>query len=252
MKLIAAMIAAFLFFPIAQAAPETNNECRLPREQGQGSLIGAWAKLPIRLVADRNLYLSDRGAGAKALKAAIKTWNDWAAQKGKVAFVLSNDDIQGQDFPDIGACTQTEITDASPQAVGIWMVTSSGKSSNRRRNCLSGRKLIPDGVQAQTDWSLNGAQIENASVLLNFEQFNMPGRGKVDLESLLVHELGHVLGLLHSCNGSGEESFDGASSLACASAPKDFVDALMFPYLARGKIRRDIRQNDLDRANCLY
>lgn len=233
-------------------APTAETSCRLPTEQGQGSMIGSWEKLPITIVADRDLYLSEKGAGINALRSAIKTWNEWAARKGKVAFVLTLEEKKGLDFPSTGACTHSEITNSVPEAVGIWKVTREGRSANRPKNCLSQRKLVANGVQAQTDWSLNGSKIENASILLNFDDFHGPAQSPVDLESLLVHELGHVLGLLHSCNGSGHDSFDATTSIACRDAPKEFTDALMFPYLHRGKIRRDIRQNDLDRANCLY
>jgi hypothetical protein len=238
---------------ILSATAFGHTECRLPDEQGRGSVIGVWEKLPIPLVADRELYRADKGSGIAALKAAMSTWNRWAERKGKVAFVLLRDAEQGMEIPALSACSQSAYTDAVPEAVGIWRIDGTGKRVNRRANCGSRRaKLISDGVQAQTDWQLNGGKIRNASILLNFDYFNKPGALQVDLESLLLHELGHVLGLLHSCNGSTHDSFDATTSPACAHAPKEFVEAAMFPYLRKGAIRREIQQNDLDRINCFY
>jgi hypothetical protein len=75
----------------------------------------------------------------------------------------------------------------------------------------------------------------------------------VDVESLLLHELGHVLGMLHSCNGSTDGSIDGTSAPACQSGlNSQYLEAVMFPFLEIGQLRRKLQQNDYNRINCLY
>jgi hypothetical protein len=91
-----------------------------------------------------------------------------------------------------------------------------------------------------------------ASVLLNFADFNAPGKPELDIESLFLHELGHVLGMLHSCNGSSAENLDPTSAPVCYNAPIEFQKAVMFPFLDVRQYRRILQQNDYDRVNCLY
>jgi hypothetical protein len=108
-------------------------------------------------------------------------------------------------------------------------------------------------VQGQTDWITLNGRISGASVLLNFEQFNATGKLRVDVESLLLHELGHVLGLLHSCNGSTSDSTDSTSAPNCSPGINpQYLEAVMFPFLEINLIRRKLQQNDYNRINCLY
>jgi hypothetical protein len=108
------------------------------------------------------------------------------------------------------------------------------------------------GVQGQTDWIIQNGKIIGASILLNFEGYNAPGQQRIDVESLLLHELGHVLGLLHSCNGSGNGGTDGTAAPMCAIAPTQYTSAVMFPFLQVNQERRQLQQNDYSRINCLY
>jgi hypothetical protein len=241
--------------------------CALRPDQGAGSFQGSWASLPIPLVLDRDFYLTDEGEAVSPLRNAAETWNAWARLRGKQAFRITNDvsgQSGGRDIPEITSCVQAGYSSAVTDVVGIWKIATHGFHVNQRESCgrdantgKLNRILFYDensgaGVQGQTDWIVQSGKITGASILLNFEGYNAPGRQRIDVESLLLHELGHVIGLLHSCNGSTNGAIDGTSSPMCGSAPDAYTEAVMFPYLEVQQERRDLKQNDYDRINCIY
>ena len=81
----------------------------------------------------------------------------------------------------------------------------------------------------------------SAVMELNYVNFFRSGMPVPDLQSLVTHELGHLLGLNHSCVGAG-----------CNGAPSDYINAIMFPSYNPGSIKRALNSNDQGRANCLY
>jgi|GEM_PF-7118419 len=257
------LILASLFLSLASqaATPPLDRGCVLPADQGVGSLLGAWDRLPISLVFDSEFYTENNGSDARALERAVRTWNNWAKAKGKVAFVITKK-AEGQEIPQLTDCAQSSYTEANPDAVGVWKIDGVGFRRNRRESCGSNQdgtpgKVLPFAVQGQTDWRIEDGKITNASILLNFEDYNAPGKQRLDTESRMLHELGHVLGLLHSCNGSGGSAVDSTTAPACfkngeISAPADYIGVAMFPFLEVLELRRSLKQNDVDRVNCLY
>jgi hypothetical protein len=247
-------------FP-ALAADPIDRGCHLPVDQGMGSLHTSWSQLPIKLTFDSEFYVADGGMEARALERAVQTWNDWAKAKGKVAFVIERPG-QGSGIPELEECAQASYTEAHRSSVGVWKINGSGFRANRRPSCGaqpngSPGKLLPFGVQGSTDWIVQNGKTAGASILLNFEDYNAPGKQRIDTESLMLHHLGHVLGLLHSCNGSNGDSMDATTAPACfdrgmPSAPADYLRAAMFPYLEVSEQKRALGQNDIDRASCLY
>ncbi len=235
--------------------------CVLLADQGRGSLLGQWASLPVGLVLDKDFYVTDGGEALPALRSAIQSWNTWAGFRSKTAFVISNDGsgyTAGSDIPDqLNSCAQASYSSAVTGVVGIWKINGTGLRRNQRDACGvddegATQRILPYGVQGQTDWITQNGRILGASILLNFELYNAPGKQRVDVESLLLHELGHVLGLLHSCNGSSSDSTDSTTAPNCNVAPSQYTNAVMYPFLIANQERRKLQQNDYNRINCLY
>lgn len=240
--------------------------CVLPKDQGVGSLHGKWTSIPVPVVLDKDFYTTDQGEALPALKGALQSWNKWAELRGMQAFSLKNDgtgNAGGRDIPELTDCAQASYSSSITDMVGIWKISGAAPwHANRRSSCgtlPNGQpgKILPFAVQGQTDWIIQGGKIIGASILLNFEDYNAPGKQRIDVESLLLHELGHVLGLLHSCNGSSGDSKDNTTSPACftggvLTAPPQYSSAVMFPFLEVNQERRQLKQNDYHRINCLY
>jgi hypothetical protein len=234
--------------------------CALPKDQGVGSLHGKWTALPVPIVFDRDFYVADNGEIMPALRGALQSWNRWAELRGMQAFSIKNDGSgasAGREIPDLTDCAQASYSSSVTDMVGIWKINSFGTHRNQRPSCGTlpngdpGR-ILPYAVQGQTDWIIQSGRIIGASILLNFEDYNTIGKQRVDVESLLLHELGHVLGLLHSCNGSSGDSTDSTTSPPCANANPLYTSAVMFPFLQLRQERRSLKQNDYNRINCLY
>lgn len=235
--------------------------CALPKDQGKGSMNGRWSSIPVPLVFDRDFYVTDNGEAVNALRSAVLSWNTWAGLRGLGAFQISNDGAgvtAGRNIPELSDCAQASYSSSVTDVVGIWKISGSSPwHTNARPSCgvnpdTTPGKILPFGVQGQTDWIIQSGRIVGASILLNFEDYNSVGKQRVDVESLMLHELGHVLGMLHSCNGSGGGSIDSTSSPACSVAPAQYTTAVMFPFLMVNQERRRLQQNDYNRINCLY
>ena len=89
--------------------------------------------------------------------------------------------------------------------------------------------------QARTTVAWLGDQIQDADVKVNaidfrYSALNQPVAGYVDFESLMVHEFGHVLGMVHT---------DNHSSVMVKSLPNDYL-------------RRQPSDFDITSAQCEY
>jgi hypothetical protein len=98
----------------------------------------------------------------------------------------------------------------------------------------------------------------NAMLELNYENFFVTGKQVPDMTTLIVHELGHLLGLDHSCSTSNDSS-SATRPPSCSSSNLNYLyyEAVMYPTVSfsasgEGMIRRSVNHNDQGRANCLY
>lgn len=97
-------------------------------------------------------------------------------------------------------------------------------------------------VLAYTTNLSQGSRIKQADIIFNFSYYNFAdadspprqfGENYIDFESVLVHELGHFLGLSHSKIGEDENS-------------------VMLPTLRKGEKRRNLSDQDILNVRSLY
>jgi hypothetical protein len=93
-----------------------------------------------------------------------------------------------------------------------------------------------------------------AVIEINYQNFFVDGKKLPDLESIILHEFGHLMGLNHSCEAAAKT---GVPSCNQSGLNPDYISASMYPVFAfstdgTGEQKRDLGTNDESRANCLY
>ncbi len=116
-----------------------------------------------------------------------------------------------------------------------------------------------DGVITDADIEMNAVNFQFARVDPDHPDATpIPedGRDLADLENTLTHELGHVLGLAHTCwdgNGTQPLDSDGLPVIACSSLkglPPAVLTSTMFPYAASRETSKRFLSSDDGKAIC--
>ena len=184
---------------------------------------GGWDKLPIRFRTGFKVE-NDQLSG---LQNAMKTWE---MAIGRPLFVYEgvHSNVDGDNFPDLYSSLKDSINGTYLDFA--WQKT--GKSKE---------------VIATTIWSNNAAnasQIDSADIRFNEEEYvigdgfslkKRDTREVVDMQTLALHELGHLLGLSHV-----EATNDGSSIMN----PK--------VYIGEGLTSRSLSRGDLERIQKIY
>ena len=239
-QLIAGLVSFSVVSGCAAQTDAVSTECVVAADQTT-SFKGHWTTHPIPLAVVANDFTATE---LSALQASIETWNAFYQQSKGFQLYLS------------GSSTLSTISAGSPR------MTSSTACSQSLigPNGFTGKLMI---YKTTSGWTY-GSQImaltslcpvttanskyrmfTSAVMEINFQNYFNSGQPVPDLQSIVTHEMGHLLGLDHSCTGT-----------ACTTASDDYTSAIMYPSLGfdgiYGRIRRGLQKNDQERANCLY
>jgi hypothetical protein len=224
---------------LISCAPQTggvSSECVVNADQST-LFMGHWSTHPIPIAVEATDFSASELA---TLKKAVQTWNDFYKEsKGFELYVsIAQMSAGGTRISQGTVCQQTVIgPNGFTNKIMIYKTTSNWAYGS---SVMALTSTCPVVTANSTYRKFVSAVME-----INFQNYFNAGQPVPDLQSIVTHELGHMLGLNHSCTGSG-----------CDKAPSDYVSAMMYPSLGfdgtAGRLKRSLNSNDQERANCLY
>jgi hypothetical protein len=218
--------------------------CNIPSDQ-TGTLEGRWLTKPIPVAFHNGDFSSN---DTTSMTNAMATWNNFFnASKGAPIYSYGSagsPQMTTASNPASFLCSQSNITTNNQftNNIGVYKVSNWGYN----RQYIAQTSFCIQTVAGQTYPSMYSAVME-----VNYQDFFVNGM-QPDLQSVILHEMGHLLGLSHSCGPNANMPNCSSSNLN-----PDYINAVMYPsfnFSAQGigQQKRLLQINDQSRANCLY
>lgn len=188
-----------------------------------------WVKLPIEFKVGQHMDPQQKAG----LQAAMKTW-EIATGKSLFKFVGVHENVDGDSFNDLYSSLR--------DAVNGHYLDANWKKTGK-----------PDVVLATTIWSnspSDAAAIDTADIRFNVQDYvlgdslrikgaysesNGQYKDPVDMQTLALHELGHLLGLTH------------------IGADVDSISIMNpYVYIGEGLTNRNLSEGDIERVQKIY
>lgn len=220
------------------------------RNEDQASMyMGKWSATPVPIAVKASQFNAEE---LSALTEAVAVWNDFF-QASKTISVL---DAGSGTVPTTSASLPSTacLTGIMGQAgfTGQVAIYKQGAWPNAYTHSAIAITNVchPPGVTSEE------TTFFNATMELNYQDFFVSGKRVPDLKSIFIHELGHLLGMDHSCDAAATTT-TGRNSCRTAGAPDLYLSAVMFPVVqfysdGTAESRVELGDNDMGRANCLY
>jgi hypothetical protein len=221
--------------------------CVLPTDQ-KATLAGKWKALPIPVAFHQGDFADSE---ISAITAAADTWNSFYSSSLGIKQVIdygSDGSVRTstQSVPS-DACTQGLIqgTTFTGQVViykqAVWPHSGASTTMALTSFCTRASSPIPLMYMAYME--------------VNYQGFFRDGFKQPDLQTIIGHEFGHLLGLYHSCDGGSKTS--GKPDCNASGLDSSYKTAVMYPTFGfnadlSGEQKRSLQSNDQGRANCLY
>jgi hypothetical protein len=228
-------------------------DCILSADQG-GTLSGRWMKTAVPIAFESGAWNSSEMA---AIIRAADTWNNFFAKS------------MGYPAIDYGSASSPRTSTATKDTdISTFCGTSILDASD---NFKSPIVLYKDGIWpseyasdviAYTTTCKNNSSsrtfkpFQNAYMELNYQYFFVNGNRVPDIQSIILHEFGHLMGINHSCEVS--PTAEGIPTCGPDLDPT-YLRASMYPTFSfpynsgqMGEIRQSLNSNDMGRMNCVY